>query len=525
MVIYIFKLIVVCNRLFSLKEYGRRSVLIAALYIRVSTADQAEKGYSLETQLLEIRQKAVEFGATDFVEFIDDGYSGEYINRPALTELRDGLDKKSFDMVVIYDPDRLARNLAHQLIITEEIEKSGAKLLFVSVSFEASHEGKLFYSMRGAIAAYEKEKIKERTMRGKKGKARQGKLVNNGHCYGYNYDKEHCMYIINEQQAAIVRQIFALCINDKLGTVLICEKLNQEGIPAPRGKQWIASSIHRILTNSAYRGVVQSMKHKSIKTGFKTRRRETRPESDWIPIEVPAIVDDNTWHCAQTQLQKNKIFAKKNIKYDHLLNGLVYCGHCGKKMTIKHSGNSTNIVSYYACLSQTSTSYRYLKQKKCAARRVPTAILDKVVWDKVYELVKNSELITKYIQDNSSPIAREKFKNALMRITAIEKKIRMQKETIMGWFSQQLIDDMEAEKQLNEMNKQLAAIAISKKNLYAQLESSSPPINLEDIGSLYNEEEQKAAIRTVLEKAIVKRIDTTRGRSSKPEMTIDLIFL
>lgn len=81
-------------------------------------------------------------------------------------------------MIVIYDPDRLARNLAHQLIITEEIEKSGAKLLFVSVTFEASHEGNLFYSMRGAISAYEKEKIKERTTRGKKGKARTGFALN-----------------------------------------------------------------------------------------------------------------------------------------------------------------------------------------------------------------------------------------------------------------------------------------------------------------------------------------------------------
>ena len=510
-------------------------IIVAALYIRVSTADQAEKGYSLDTQLSEIRQKARELGATKFVEFIDDGYSGEYIDRPALTQLRDGLEKKEFDMVVIYDPDRLARNLAHQLIITDEIEKSGAKLLFVSVTFEESPEGKLFYSMRGAISAYEKEKIKERTTRGKKGKARQGKLVNNGRCYGYDYDKDKSMYIINEDQATIVRQIFDLCIKDKLGTALISKELNNECIPAPRGNQWIVSSIHRMLTNTAYRGVVYSMKHKSTKTGFKTRTIEVRPESEWIPIQVPAIIDEITWYSAQKQLQSNKDFAKRNLKNDHLLNGLICCGRCGRKMSIKHSGNSNNTISYYACLTQVSTSYMYLEGEKCTARRVPTAILDELVWDKLCELAENPKLITQYTQDIGNPVATLKIKNTLIKLNDTEKKINTQKETIIRWFRQQRIDDNNAEKQLDEINKQLIDIEITKKNLNAELNFLAPRTSPASItmnmkknfkdNQYYTEDERKIAVRAVLEKVIVERIDTTYARSSKPEFTIDLKFL
>ncbi|WP_378952537.1 recombinase family protein [Pelosinus sp. sgz500959] len=509
--------------------------MIAALYIRVSTADQAEKGYSLETQLAEIRQKAIEFGAVTFIEFIDDGYSGEYIDRPALTQLRDGLERKEFDIVVIYDPDRLARNLAHQLIITEEIEKSGAKLLFVSVTFEESPEGKLFYSMRGAISAYEKEKIKERTNRGKKGKARQGKLVNNGHCFGYDYSKADSMYMINEEQAAIVRQIFDLCIKDQLGTALISKKLNNECIPAPRGDRWIVSSIHRILTNTAYKGIVHSMKHKSTKTGFNTRTIETRPESEWIPIQVPAIVDEVTWHSAQKQLQANKDFAKRNLKYDHLLNGLIYCANCGRKMSIKHSGNIDHPVSYYVCLTQVSTSYMYLENEKCTVRRVPTVIVDELVWNKLCELAETPEIIAQYAQDIGNPIVTTKIKNTLLKLTETEKKISTQKETILRWFRQQVIDSNDAEKQLDEINKQLIDIEITKKTLKIELNFFVPRASPEDIAKnikkhfkdtqYYEEDERKAAVRAVLEKVVVERVDRTYGRNSRPELTIDLKFL
>jgi len=510
--------------------------MIAALYIRVSTADQAEKGYSLDTQLSEIRQKATECGAIEFVEFIDDGYSGEYIDRPALTKLRDGLERREFDVVVIYDPDRLARNLAHQLIITEEIEKSGAKLLFVSVTFEDTPEGKLFYSMRGAISAYEKEKIKERTTRGKKGKARQGKLVNNGGCFGYDYDKASSMYVINEQQAMIVRRIFDDCVNDKMGTALISRQLNCECIPSPRGNQWITSSIHRMLTNTAYRGVVYSMRYKSTKTGFNTRKTEIRPESEWIPIPVPAIIEEITWYAAQQQLKANKDLAKRNLKFDHLLNGIIYCARCGQKMSIKHSGNRNIAYSYYACITQTSTSYLYAQRESCTARRVPTAILDQLVWDKLSELAEKPNLITQYIQQHiDNPSGAVKIKAALERLKEAEHKLSTQRETILRWFRQQMMSDRDAEKQLAQLGKQLIDITETKKRLHNELDGMTPKITPEDIvinirkrfkdAPYFDEDEQKRAVRSALAKVAVERIDTTFAKKSKPEITIDLTFV
>ena len=508
--------------------------MIAALYGRVSTADQAEKGYSLSTQMIANRTKAEEFGVERIIEYIDDGYSGEFIDRPALTQLRDTLRKKEVDLVIVYDPDRLARNLAHQLIITDEIEKSGAQLIFVSVTFEQSAEGKLFYSMRGAISAYEKEKIKERTMRGKKGKARQGKLVNNGRCYGYDYNKISSMYTINDEQATVIRLIYNFCIKDKLGTALISKELNSQCIPAPRGNHWIVSSIHRILTNTAYKGIVYSMKHKSTKTGLSTRKIELRPESEWIPVQIPAIIDEVTWHAAQKQLQANKNLSKRNLKSDYLLNGLIYCARCGKKMTVKHSGKSTNPISYYVCLTQTSTSYIYLDGEKCMARRVPTTLLDELVWDKLCELTKNAQLIIQYTQNLDTPYSLTNLKTKLTRLNDTEKKIYTQKETIIRWYRQQIIGNADAEKQLDEINKQLMDISITKKKLNDELNFLLPQNSAVNLAasikhffndSYYEENERRRAVCTVLERVIVERIDTTYAKRSSPEFAVDLKFI
>ena len=137
----------------------------AAVYARVSTDLQAEKGYSLQTQIDACTQKAKEMGAVAIKTYVDDGYSGSYLERPALDKLRDALDAKLYDMVVIYDQDRLSRTLSHQLLLTEEIEKSGAQLVFVSSEYKRTPEGILFYQIKGAFSAYEKEKIRERMMR------------------------------------------------------------------------------------------------------------------------------------------------------------------------------------------------------------------------------------------------------------------------------------------------------------------------------------------------------------------------
>ncbi|WHY71204.1 recombinase family protein [Fictibacillus enclensis] len=133
-----------------------------AIYARVSTEEQAKKGFSLEDQIKECRKKAK---TDEVMEYIDRGVSGEILDRHALTKLRNDVKDGLITKVICLYPDRLSRKLMNQLIITDEIEKRGVKLVFVNGEYTKTPEGNLFYSMRGAIAEFEKAKINERMSR------------------------------------------------------------------------------------------------------------------------------------------------------------------------------------------------------------------------------------------------------------------------------------------------------------------------------------------------------------------------
>ena len=142
----------------------------AALYARVSTDKQAEK-YGIPSQIEALRKRCLERGWTPVLDgdkdaFIDNGYSGAELDRPALNRLRQAVREGRVDVVLSYDPDRLSRKLYHQMILAEEFEKQGIKLEFVTQDMGNSPEDRMFFNMRGLVAEYEREKIRERHYRG-----------------------------------------------------------------------------------------------------------------------------------------------------------------------------------------------------------------------------------------------------------------------------------------------------------------------------------------------------------------------
>ena len=171
-----------------------------AIYARVSTTQQAEHGYSLETQIEACKKKAVELGATSIKEYVDDGYSGAYLERPALDSLRDALSAKLHDCVIIYDTDRLARDTMLLLLITEEIEKT-ATLVYVNSEYSKTPEGQLFYEIRGSFAKYERIKLQDRFNRGRRGKLKSGKPLKEYKIYGYDFIDGK--YVINEKKQSL----------------------------------------------------------------------------------------------------------------------------------------------------------------------------------------------------------------------------------------------------------------------------------------------------------------------------------
>ncbi len=167
----------------------------AALYCRVSTDAQAER-YGLGSQEQGLRRRTVERNWSLVQDgernaFIDDGYSGSELDRPALSRLRQAITEGRVDVVLCYDPDRLSRSLSHLLLLTSEFEGAEVRLEFITQDTDTSPEGRMFFAIRGAVAEYEKAKILERTARGRREKARQGKIINPVNLpWWLAYDKE-----------------------------------------------------------------------------------------------------------------------------------------------------------------------------------------------------------------------------------------------------------------------------------------------------------------------------------------------
>jgi site-specific DNA recombinase len=177
------------------------------------------------------------------MEFVDDGYSGTDWERPALNLLCEAVAAGHIDVVLVYDTDRLARNLGHQLALAESFEKAQVGLEFVTTEVQDSPEGRMFFQMKGVYADYERAKFLDRTRRGRLEKAKQGYVGGGRAPYGYRYLRKQPghkggSYVVYEPEAQIVRQIFAWLLEGYSARSIVV-KLNQQGIPAslsPLGK-------------------------------------------------------------------------------------------------------------------------------------------------------------------------------------------------------------------------------------------------------------------------------------------------
>lgn len=250
------------------------------IYARVSTEDQLEK-YGLPSQLRACREFAAAQGWIVIEEITDDGISGTILERPGLDRVRRLVCTGAVDVVLMVDTDRLSRELVHLLILKPEIEKR-ARLEFVAGKFEDSPSGRLFYSVKGAIGQYEREVIRERTMRGKKERASAGRIVGGRVAYGYRYDEGKLLP--DEERAAAVRNIFDWYTQGE-SIRGIARRLRENGTPTWGGRKWGHSSVRRILSNETYAGVAYYGTHR--REGALLRKRQP---ANRIAVLVPALI-------------------------------------------------------------------------------------------------------------------------------------------------------------------------------------------------------------------------------------------
>ena len=272
--------------------------------------------------------------------WLDEGISGTTMDRPGLHRLRELVQAHAIAAVIVIDPDRLSRNLGHQLLLAEELEQAGVKLLIVSHPLERGPEGWLFFQMRGALAEYERAKLLERAQRGRIGRAKAGHPWGQVP-FGYRALREPHggRWEVDPEEAAIVRRMFAMCLQG-LSTREMARQLTLERVPTKRDREpkrgrrralgagcWSPPMVHHRLSYEGYIGRAYGGKRQSIS---QTRRR-ARPPPEWIALTIPAIIDDGTFQAAQAPLQRHQALARRHRTHDDLFGG-GRC-RCGRGMT------------------------------------------------------------------------------------------------------------------------------------------------------------------------------------------------
>lgn len=408
------------------------------IYARVSTEEQARTGFSLQDQIKECKKKA---RTNEVIEYIDDGFSGEFLDRPALTKLRNDVKEGIISKVICLDPDRLSRKLMNQLIITDEFDRLDVELIFVNGEYAKTAEGQLFYSMRGAIAEFEKAKINERMSRGRREKARQGRVVRDYQIYGYDYDKETEQFIINESEAEIVRLIFDLFTkpNDLVrGINGIAKYLTEKGVPTKRGANvWHRQVVRQMLMNRAYIGkFYQNRWNTEGMLGNKHKPKDERipmkerPREEWIPVPCPAIIDRQTFDHAQNLLSESRRRWAKQSKRRYLLSGLLRCAKCGNTMTgRKHRNWGADVFIY-----TDEKNYSGAKHPGCGMR-VRCEKLDKDVWDKISHWLNNPDEIAT-VEDETDEVDFEQAE--IIRLETEIKKAKEGRKRLLNLFAEGL---------------------------------------------------------------------------------------
>ncbi len=376
-----------------------------ALYARVSTKRQEKHG-TIASQIEALRSHAKEKNYEVDEDYVccDNGYSGALLARPALDRLRDAAQAGAVDAVLVHSPDRLSRKYAYLILILEEFERFGTPIHFMEQPPSDDPHTALLVQIQGAVAEYERTKIAERYRRGKLYRARQGEVFWASTPYGYRRiprrDGVAAHLVINEPHAAIVRLIFAWHGGEGMTIRQIAKRLTREGYATPKGgKQWGETTVHRILHREAYLGSINYNKSKyviepSSDGGPPIHKRIPKPQSEWIPVSIPAIIDVETFERSQARHTPNEQFSPRNLHEEKwLLRRLLRCAKCGLKCACVADKRRPHMPPsyYYRCDKQD----RVLGRPRCRPNHARTEPIDDLVWSEVKRCLTRPELLFK----------------------------------------------------------------------------------------------------------------------------------
>jgi site-specific DNA recombinase len=464
-----------------------------AIYARVSSEQQAD-AHTIDSQLTALRARV---GADRFVllpdeEFVDEGYSGATLVRPALERLRDVAAAGGLDRLYVHSPDRLARRYAYQVLLVEEFRHAGVEVVFLNHALGETPEDDLLLQVQGMIAEYERAKILERSRRGKRHAAAQGSInVLCGAPYGYRYVRKdegggHARFEVLLDEARVVRQIFEWLGKDRQSIGEVRRRLQRAGERTRNGKQvWDRATIWGMLKNPAYAGMAAFGKTRAGPMAPRLRVARHRPlqphravsvtdvaPDEWIGIPVPAIVSRDLFAAVQAQLEENRKRARQGQRgARYLLQGLLCCAQCGYAYYGKALSPSTRKghpreYAYYRCIG--TDAYRFGGERLCDNHQVRTDRLDAAVWQEVRQVLEEPErLVQEYQRRLASASANPKQVDLTLVSTQL-RKLRQGIGRLIDSYAEGIIEKADFEPRVARLKERIAGLEDQQRALESE---------------------------------------------------------
>ena len=325
-----------------------------AAYCRVST-DKDEQLDSLNHQKEFFVQYAARNGHELFRVYADEGISGTSLKKRGefLRLLRDA-EKGLFQMVVVKDISRFARNTVDALQSIRKLKAMGINTVFLTANMDSMGDSEFVLRLFSAMAQEESNNLSKRVKWGKKINAEKGRVPQRI----FGYDRvDNFTLVINPEEARIVRKIFSLYIDRGLGCRTISIQLNRVGDRTKFGSEWNARGVRRVLVNPIYCGTL--INHKYEIKDFLTGKQVSIPEEERFFHHRPdwAIVPPETFRRARQIMESRRKkydsgepFRQGRYSSKHIFSTLIKCEHCGRSFTRK-SYTYANTRVYWRCVT------------------------------------------------------------------------------------------------------------------------------------------------------------------------------
>ena len=315
-----------------LYNYNREvTAMNIAAYCRVST-DKSDQLNSLEAQKEFFSEYTKRTGDTLVRLYADEGISGTKIkNRKEFLHMMSDAEHGLFDMVVVKDISRFARNTVDLLQSVRKLKSLGIETHFLTANMTSMGNSEFVLTIFGALAQEESANTSKRVKFGKKMNAEKGRVPN----IVYGYDKtigDYFNLTINREEAKVVKQIYKWYTEEGYGAAKISNMLNEKGYKTKRNCKWSQNAICRILTNEIYIGKIINGKEEV--SDFLTGQRRGKDETEWMVVEHPElrIIEDQIFESAQEILRgRHDAFNLSHERQSnkHLFSTLIKCKECG----------------------------------------------------------------------------------------------------------------------------------------------------------------------------------------------------